>query len=434
MRFYGLLGEKLSHSLSPEIHSFLFRQMNIEASYSLFPVPADKLAEAVSALRLLGAGGVNVTIPYKLAIIPLLDELSPEARNLGAVNTVLFRDGRAIGYNTDYAGFGMMLQRHGVEAAGKAAVVLGTGGAARIAARWLADHGAASVRLVSRRPQMIPSHFPMLSYTELPRLPLTDILVNATPVGMFPAVSETPLPAAALCRFDTVIDLIYNPLETRLLREAGEAGLKTVNGLSMLAAQAVAAQEIWQGRSLGNSVDALCDYLAAIPDQPHNLVLIGMPGSGKTTLGQLVADRLQWEFCDTDQFVEKRAGRSISDIFRLEGEEAFRRLETEAIREFSRRRKVVIATGGGSVTRPENMDLLAHNGRIIYIDRPIEQIAAAKLSGRPLLAGDNGRLYKLYEERKHLYEHYATHRIVNGQRPEKVVDAILPIMKGREKK
>lgn len=432
MRFYGLLGETLSHSLSPEIHGYLFRHLNIEAAYVLFPVAADKLAEAVNGLRLLGAGGVNVTIPYKMSIVPLLDELSGEARMLGAVNTVLFRNGRAIGYNTDYAGFGLMLQRHGIAATGKTAVVLGAGGAARTAACWLRDHGAADVKLVSRRPAGT-GPFETLSYDRLGDLTPTDLLVNATPVGMYPHTGEAPLTRDLLPRFAAVVDLIYNPLETRLLREARQQGIPAVNGLTMLAAQAVASEEIWQGRSLaGELLAALSDFLADLPEYTPNLVLIGMPGSGKSTLGRLAAARLGWEFCDTDAYIEQRAGRSIPEIFRLEGEAAFRRLETEAVREFSRRRRVVIATGGGTVTRPENMALLTATGRLIYLDRPLELIAAANLTGRPLLGGDNSTLYHLYELRKPLYERYAHDRVLNRYPLERVLDSILDIWQRRK--
>jgi shikimate dehydrogenase len=431
MRFYGLLGETLSHSISPEIHGFLFRQLNIEASYSLFPVPPDKLADALYGLRLLGSGGVNVTIPYKMKIIPLLDELTDEARALGAVNTVLFRNGRTIGYNTDYAGFGLMLKQHGIEAAGKTAVILGTGGAARTAACWLSDHGAANVKLVSRRPAGA-GRFDILSYNDLTNLTHTDILVNATPVGMYPHIHETPLAKALLTRFGVIIDLIYNPLETRLMREGREQGIYAVNGLTMLAAQAVAAEEIWQGRSIAEELlEPVCEFLSDLPEHTHNLVFIGMPGSGKSTFGRLAADRLGWEFCDTDPYIEQRAGRSIPEIFRLEGEEAFRRLETEAIREFSRRRRVVIATGGGAVTRPENMALLEATGRLIYLDRPIEIIAASNLTGRPLLNGDKGKLYSLYEARKPLYERYAHCQVLNKYSLERVLDSIFEDLKRR---
>jgi shikimate dehydrogenase len=262
MKFYGLLGEKLSHSISPEIHGFIFRELSVAASYSLFPVPADKLGEAVNGLRLLGAGGVNVTIPYKLQIIPLLDELSAEAQLLGVVNTVLFRDGRGIGYNTDYAGFGLLLEQHKLTANRKTAIVLGTGGAARTAACWLRDHGASDVKLVSRSPAG-NSLFETIAYDDLRRAGGADILINATPVGMYPKVSETPLSQALLPRFGVVVDLIYNPPETRLMREARELGISAVNGLPMLVAQAVAAEEIWQGRKLAEELlNPACDYVS----------------------------------------------------------------------------------------------------------------------------------------------------------------------------
>lgn len=264
MKFYGLLGEKLSHSISPQIHGFIFRELGIAASYSLFPVAAEKLCEAVSGLRLLGAGGVNVTIPYKLKIIPLLDELSDEAQSLGVVNTVLFREGRGIGYNTDYAGFGLMLKQHQIASTGATAIVLGSGGAARTAACWLKDHGAASVKLVSRFPAG-SDRYETISYDDLNLLSGADILVNATPVGMYPNTNDSPMAQALLPRFGVVVDLIYNPSETKLMQQARAAGVRSVNGLSMLVAQAVAAQEIWQGRKLAARMLApACEYVSQI--------------------------------------------------------------------------------------------------------------------------------------------------------------------------
>lgn len=427
MRFYGLLGEHLSHSISPEIHHFLFRQLHIEAAYCLFPVAAGRLADALQGLRLLGAGGVNVTIPYKVAVMPLLDELSDEARRLGAVNTILFEQGRAIGYNTDYAGFGLQLTRHGIGTAGKTAIVLGTGGAAQTAACWLGDHGA-EVKLVSREPAG-GGRFPVLTYQELAALPPTDILVNATPVGMYPRQENTPLEQVQLSRFGSVVDLIYNPLQTRLLREADALGIKTVNGLSMLAAQAVAAEEIWQGRSLtAEWLEPVCQFLKELPAY-HNLILIGMPGSGKSSLGRLAAETLGWEFCDTDEWIEQRASRSIPEIFRLQGEAEFRRLETEAVRVLSQRRRAVIATGGGCVLLPENMAMLASGGRIVYLDRPVEQLITAGLTGRPLLEGDDSKLHALYAARKGLYEQYAYRRIENSAPLRQVLAQILEVMR-----
>ena len=264
MKFYGLLGERLSHSISPQIHGFIFQELNIVASYSLFPVPPDRLGDAVSGLRLLGAGGVNVTMPYKLKIIPLLDELSDEAKELGAVNTVSFRQGRGIGYNTDYAGFGLLLKLHKIATAGAKAIVLGTGGAAITAACWLKDHGAASVKLVSRFPTGT-ERYETISYDDLCLHTEADILVNATPVGMFPNIYDTPLTQALLPRFGVVVDLIYNPSETMLMQQARAAGVRAVNGLTMLVAQAIAGQEIWQNRSFSaQMLTSTCDYVSQI--------------------------------------------------------------------------------------------------------------------------------------------------------------------------
>ncbi|MDU4959467.1 MAG: shikimate kinase [Sporomusaceae bacterium] len=403
MRIYGLLGEALSHSLSPEIHRFLFRQLNIEAAYSLFPLPPARLAAGLEGLRLLGAGGVNVTIPYKAQIMPLLDDLSAEARLLGAVNTVLFGSGGAIGYNTDYGGFGLMLRLHQIEAAGKSALVLGTGGAARTAACWLRDHGAASVRLVSRQPGS-KGDFAVLSYAQLAALPAVDILVNATPVGMHPYTAASPLPQELLPRFGVIIDLVYNPAETRLMREGREQGVRAINGLAMLAAQAVAAEEIWQGRDLSGLLPPLCDFLAVLPP-PRNLVLLGLPGSGKTLLGQLAAARLGWEFCDIDAYIERRSGQSAGELAAA-GTDRLRRLELEASREFGRRRRTVIAASSGS--GPEALAGLAAGGHLVYLDRSLLPAAA------------DGR-----QEQKALYERCAHCRVRNDSLPQQAVDAIL---------
>lgn len=254
MSFYGLLGAALGHSLSPAIHKYLFRHLELTASYSLFSVASEQLAAAMDGLKLLGAGGVNVTVPYKRQIIPLLDELDPAAARLGAVNTIAFYQGRTVGYNTDYTGFGIMLDQAQVGVRNKTAVVLGSGGAARMAAYWLSDHGCSDVKLVSRSQPEPATEFAVIDYAALSGLSPTDLLVNATPVGMYPDIGASPLIANQLAPFATVIDLIYNPQTTCLLKLAYDQGSQTVNGLSMLVAQAVAAQEIWQQRRIDYAI------------------------------------------------------------------------------------------------------------------------------------------------------------------------------------
>ncbi len=252
-RLYGLLGEKLSHSLSPQIHDFIFQHLDIDGAYFLFPVEAEELGGALQGLKLLGAAGVNVTIPYKTAVMPFLDEIAPEAKTIGAVNTIVFQNKHTKGYNTDYQGFGLLLERCGIGVAGKKAVILGTGGSAKMAACYLRDQGAAEIHQVTRGGGSC-TDFPFLSYDELSCSKGADILINCTPVGMFPQIDVSPVERELLSRFGTVVDLIYNPFETKLLREAREQGLKTCNGLPMLVGQAVFAQEFWQERKIGLSI------------------------------------------------------------------------------------------------------------------------------------------------------------------------------------
>lgn len=247
---YGLIGGRLSHSLSPQIHSYIFDRLAVKAGYYLFPLRREDLAPAFNGLKLLGAKGVNVTIPYKLDIMPLLDEVSAEARAIGAVNTVVF-DGRcARGYNTDYRGFGLLLDHHGIRPQGRNVTILGTGGAAKTAACYLRDQGAGDIHLVSRRPATGSVEFPVLSYQQLSRAAGMDLLINCTPAGMFPHADECPLEPELISRFTAVVDLIYNPAETRLLATAKALGLQACNGLVMLIGQAVYAEELWQGRRI----------------------------------------------------------------------------------------------------------------------------------------------------------------------------------------
>lgn len=248
-KLYGLVGEKLSHSFSPQIHQFVFQQIGIDAGYFLFSLLREELGLALDGLKLLGAKGINVTIPFKTDIMPMLDWIEPEARFIGAVNTITFEGGKMSGYNTDYKGFGYSLTRHGIEVAGKTAVVLGTGGAAKTVACYLKDHGVSDLHLISRKATPDGSQTPMWSYDELARQS-ADILVNCTPVGMYPNVQDVILDRRVVAKFEAVVDLIYNPVETRLLADARSMGGKTCNGLSMLIAQAVYAEEIWQGHSI----------------------------------------------------------------------------------------------------------------------------------------------------------------------------------------
>jgi len=247
--FYGLIGEKLGHSISPEIHGEIFSKLDIGATYSLFEIKKDELSEAVKGLKALGCKGTNVTIPYKIEIMKHLDKISTEAEKIGAVNTVAYTKDGLIGYNTDYYGFGFTLKRASIEISGKKAVILGTGGAAKAVLEYLLDHDISEVTFVSRDPVRAAGKLKsqrIISYVELKGIGGKDIIINCTPMGMYPVVDISPVSKEVMEKFSVAVDIIYNPIETLFLKNAREAGLVTANGLYMLVAQAAAAQEIWQ--------------------------------------------------------------------------------------------------------------------------------------------------------------------------------------------
>lgn len=247
---YGLLGEKLGHSISPAIHSLVFKELNIDAYYHLFEVNKEELKTAVYGLKTLGAGGVNVTIPYKVLVMDYLDSISREAKEIGSVNTIVFKDNKTIGYNTDYFGFGMMLKKNNIEVTNKKVVVLGSGGSSKAVSQYFLDNGAKSIQIVSRDVNKIKSmvyfkKFSLISYSELKSLKDADIIVNTTPCGMYPNVGSCAVEEDIISKFSAAVDLIYNPKETLFLKYAKKSGAKAVNGLYMLVGQAVAAEELW---------------------------------------------------------------------------------------------------------------------------------------------------------------------------------------------
>ena len=382
---FGLLGETLSHSFSPEIHRALCGY-----DYELLPMAPDQVPEF---LRRRPFRGINVTIPYKQAVIPCLDALSDRARALGAVNTIVKGpDGRLTGYNTDYAGFMAMLNRMNPDLRGRKCLVLGSGGASHTAVACLREKGAGEVVVISRRD---PDH-----YGNLSRHRDAYLLVNATPVGMYPHNGDQPVSLEAFPSLGGVLDLIYNPAQTALLLEARRRGIPGMNGLLMLVAQAREAAQLFTGRDIPLSeVDRVTALLVA---QSRNLILIGMPGSGKSTVGRLLAERTGRAWLDTDAMIEEAAGGvSCGDLIRAEGEAAFRQKETAALRDAGKQSGRVISVGGGAVTRPENLDLLRQNGWLIHLDRPL---GALSLEGDRPLSADRDALAKRYAERRPLYE------------------------------
>lgn len=247
---YGLIGGKLGHSFSPQIHEVILKKLDLKGLYNLFEVKEEDLENKIKELKALGAKGVNVTIPYKTKVMKHLDYISPEAQRIGAVNTIDFKNSLLSGYNTDYYGFGAALKNSDIDVEGKSAVILGTGGASKAVVQYLADNNIKEVIFVSRTPEKSASEntkdFKTISYDDLDRIIHKDIIINCTPCGMYPDIAKCPVSRDVLSKFSTAVDLIYNPLNTLFLKQAWELGLKTSNGLYMLVAQAVASQEIWQ--------------------------------------------------------------------------------------------------------------------------------------------------------------------------------------------
>ncbi|HNX99463.1 MAG TPA: shikimate kinase [Oscillospiraceae bacterium] len=362
---FGLLGGKLGHSYSPELHR-LFGGYD----YALFERAPEELE---AFLREAPFDGINVTIPYKKAVIPYCGELSENAARIGSVNTVVkLPDGRLRGDNTDYCGFAYLVKSLGVDVRGKKCVVLGDGGVAATVRAVLSDGGAAEIVTVSRRG--------VDNYGNLPRHADADVLVNTTPVGMYPDNGAAAVDLATFNRLSAVLDVVYNPNRTKLILDAERLGIPCAGGLAMLAAQAKRACELFTGRDIDEG--KTCAVTGAIAFKMKNVALIGLPGCGKTTTGQALAALTGREFRDMDTELVKAAGMPIPDFFAQRGEAAFRALETEVLREFSKRSGLVIATGGGVVTRAENRDLLRQNSTVVFLER--EDVRALPKAGRPV--------------------------------------------------
>lgn len=398
----GLLGRKLGHSYSPQIHSKL-----ADYPYHLFEVEPDDLE---SFLRSGQFTGLNVTIPYKKSVIPYCHSLSPQAEKLASVNTIVKQpDGTLIGHNTDYFGFRSMVDRCGLQLKGKKALVLGSGGASATTVAVLQELGA-EVVVISRSGKD--------NYNNLQRHADAAVIVNATPVGMYPDTGIAPISLDIFPNLEGVLDLIYNPCCTALLQQAEKRGLVTENGLWMLVAQAKESAEWFTGNKIRNDVIPVIHQ--TLRKQMVNLILIGMPGCGKSTIGKLLAQKLGKTFIDADTQIEMKAGMSIPEIFSQQGESSFRKIETEVLTDLGKRSGLVIATGGGCVTREVNYSLLHQNGTIVWLQRDLEQLP---VDGRPLSkAGD---LSQMYERREPLYRTFADLTVANNGSPEDTVNTIL---------
>ncbi len=388
---YGLLGETLGHSFSPALHRAFGGY-----DYRLLPIARDELEDLFVQRQFRG---LNITMPYKQAVIPLCDEIDERTARIGAVNTVVNRNGRLIGCNTDIDGLLFMARRSGIALRGKKVLILGSGGTSRTAAAAAQECGAKSIVIISRSGEN--------NYENLRRHADAQIIINTTPVGMFPHCGRSPVDLTQFPKLCGVLDAVYNPLRTALYLQAEHMGVPCSCGLSMLTAQAKRACEIFTG--IGISDDRTEEVLSSLHRQLENIVLIGMPGCGKSTIADALAAQTGREVVHLDEMIARRAGKTIGDIFAQYGEGYFRALESDCIREVGARTGIIISTGGGCVTRSENYAPLHQNGYIILLTRDLNRLP---IDGRPI--SQRTDLSLLWAQRKDRYEAFANTVVDNN--------------------
>ncbi|MBQ8896532.1 MAG: shikimate dehydrogenase [Clostridia bacterium] len=409
---YGLIAEKVGHSFSAEIHDKLFGY-----PYELKAIANDEL-EAFMLARDFCA--VNVTIPYKQAVIPYLDYVDQTALEIGAVNTIVNRENKLFGYNTDILGLTAMIQREGIEIKNKKVLVLGSGGTSKTAFHTCKKLGCLAVYRVSRN-----GNDGCITYEEaINNHSDADVIINTTPVGMFPNIAKSAIDINSFPNLSGVVDAVYNPLRSKLVCDALKRGIKAVGGLYMLVAQAAFAAEKFVGKSVQSSrIDEIYREMLL---KKQNIVLVGMPASGKTSTGKLIAQSMNFEFVDTDNEIYKATGKYPHEIIVTDGEGRFRDIESAVIKEISKRQGCVISTGGGAILRKENTEYLRENGRIYFLDRALKDIGTTV--NRPL-SSNRADLEKRYNERYPLYLECADCRIVAVDGKQLNADAILKEVK-----
>ena len=393
---YGLIGEKLGHSFSKIIH-----EKPADYTYELCPLAKDELDAFMTAKQFKA---INVTIPYKQDVIPHCDVLDDSAKRIRVVNTIVNRDGKLFGYNTDFAGFLYNLNAHGITLKDKKVMICGSGGTCKTVTAVAEYMGAKEILVVSRSKKENA-----VTYEECIRHKDVDVVVNASPKGMYPDNGESPLDLSNFPNCKAVVDVIYNPLKTRLLQQAEQLGMKAVNGLEMLVAQAKFAVEHFLSTEIEN--DKIDQITLELLKQLTNIVLIGMPSSGKTLTGKALCKYIDKTVVDTDAVIVERSGMSIKEMFARHGEAYFRQWEHDVIEEFSKQNGLIIATGGGAIKNEENIQNLKQNGVVMFIDRDLEHLLVT--DDRPL-SKDTNAVAKLYEERYPLYTKYGDLRVPNN--------------------
>ncbi|MBE6038817.1 MAG: hypothetical protein E7218_06380, partial [Anaerofustis stercorihominis] len=405
---YGLLGEKLSHSFSPQIHMAL-----ADYTYELMEVAPENIDKFMTERDF---SAINVTIPYKQTVIPYLDSIDEAAKEIGAVNTVVNRDGKLYGYNTDYYGLISLMERTGISLKDKKVLILGSGGTSKTARVAAKELGAREIYRLSRtaREDCITYEDALNSHTD------SEIIINTTPAGMYPEIYSKAISLEKFHKLEGVVDAIYNPLCPLLVLEAKEKGIKATGGLYMLVAQAAKASEYFIGKKPDE--DAVERVYNDLLKNKENIVLIGMPSSGKTSVGSVLSEKLGKSLVDTDSLIVEKAGMEITEIFARYGEKHFRDLETEVIKELSSKQDLIISTGGGAILREENVRALKHNGVVVFLDRPLDKLIAT--DDRPL-SSNVSDLKKRYNERIDIYNSSADIKINVVEGIEKTAEIVI---------
>ena len=413
-RPFGLLGRKLGHSFSPDIHRQIGEAAGRTYDYVLFEKEPDELESFIKGGEW---EGLNVTVPYKEDVIPFLDKLSEEAAAIGAVNTIVRKDGRLIGYNTDYYGFMHTLDENEVQVEGAKCLVLGAGGASKAVCAVLKDMGAGEVVVMSRKGET--------TFADIADHKDADILINTTPVGMYPDTGKSLVYPGTFTKLKWVVDLIYNPIRTNLMCQAKKSLMEPISGLQMLVSQAVYSYMLFTDNVIEERDEITEKIAGAMRSEKQNILLIGMPGTGKTTVGTALADMLGRELFDTDEMIIARDGRTIPEIFADEGEEYFRDLESAAASELSQKTGVIISAGGGIITREENYYALAENSFIVFLNRDLTLLP---IEGRPL--SQSQPLERLYQARLPLYRSWCDAEVdMNGLTPEETAEKIMEVFR-----
>lgn len=411
---YGLIGEKLGHSFSKPIHEKI-----ADYTYEIKEIAKEELEDFMKAKDFYG---INVTIPYKSDVIPYLDYIDPTAEKIGAVNTVVNRDGKLYGYNTDFGGMKMLIEKCGFDYNGKKVLIAGTGGTSKTAKAVAAALKASEIINVGRPED---PGYEGVNYENVYTLHGdADYIINTTPLGMYPRCDGYSLEISNFTNLKGLTDVVYNPLKTRLCQKAEECGVKSSSGLYMLVCQAVLACGIFLDKELDTKKIA-DEIFYEIVKEKENIVLVGMPGSGKTTAGKALAKKLGKTFIDTDTMVTEKHG-VITDIFREKGEDYFRDIEAEEVKTAAYMNNMVISTGGGVILREENIRRLKQNGKVFFLDRPLEDIMPT--DDRPL-SNDRASLEKRYEERYNIYVACADERITVDGYVDHTVAKITELMK-----